>query len=101
MAQTVAKMVEFGVVQEVFPLHDATAREAVRSEIRDLNPLPVLDALRDYFGAKFAFFFGFYLHVMKWLWPIGILGLGLFLYQYVSLCFAVAREDSRFVPQVV
>lgn len=75
-----------GVIYKFFPLHKYEEQTWLWNHwAKKLARNQPIDQIRDYFGEKVGFYFGFLGYTAKWLLPIAVLGLLIFVMQQVPV----------------
>mmetsp|Transcript_28020 Transcript_28020/g.42372 ORF Transcript_28020/g.42372 Transcript_28020/m.42372 type:complete len:133 (-) Transcript_28020:1885-2283(-) len=105
-------MIKCGIIEAHFPLHKRNSTHELRRILLKYKPrllrgflfgtykkyMYPLNAMKNYYGEKYAFEYAFLLHYQAWLYIPAILGIALFGYQihrYLDLRDYKAALDSE------
>jgi len=73
------------VLYKFFPLHDASKQVYLWNEwVKKPWRMQPVNKIREYFGEKVGFYFGFMGYCIKWLMPVSVLGLAIFVLQQLQ-----------------
>lgn len=74
-----------GVLYKFFPLHKRSEQRWLWDNwVKRVIRKQPIDQIRDYFGEKVGFYFGYLGYSLKWLLPVAVLGLIIFLSQQIK-----------------